>query len=124
MDHIPFDEIKSHKLTSLAQKANIELSEPETFYFGILEKCSVWAGRYPLPINSEQMYVSRDSLFSREALIERTQSAIRKYMKGEIPRVECESDVLHSGIGNAEYMIYKQAKSRIMGIVDGIINAS
>ena len=117
---IPFGEIKSHNLKHLAQKARVELSESESFYFGVLERCSVWAGRYPLPLKSHQMYDSRRGFPSKEAADEHMRQTFEKYLTGEIPRIECESDVLHSGVGQWEYSVYQQLKARLMKIVEDI----
>lgn len=111
---VPFDRIKSHSLITLARYAKIELTEPETFYLGILEKCAVWAGRYPLPLNSEQMYDSRPPLPSREALLQRSKEIREKFYRGEIPRTFTESDVIHSGLGDYEYSLYQDLKKRIL----------
>jgi hypothetical protein len=113
---VPFKKIKSHKLNELARQAKFDLSEPESFYFGVLEKCAVWAGRYPLPTNSEQMYTARAALPTREALFERSKENYEKLIRGEIPRIESESDVIHSGINGNEYSIYQQLKSRLLEI--------
>lgn len=64
-------QIKSHDLIILSERAGIILSEPEVFYLRILTKCAEWAGRYPLPIRSGQMYEQREGLSSSEALHER-----------------------------------------------------
>lgn len=118
---IPFQKIKSHSLICLSQVAKFDLSEPETFYFGVLEKCSVWAGRYPLPVKSDQMYESRKALSSSEALLERSKQTWERYFKGEISRIESESDVMHSGISSGEYTVYKQTKLKLMKIAEDII---
>lgn len=115
---VPFDEIRSHNLRYLARKAGIELSEPEFFYSAILEKCSVWAGRYPLPLKSDQMYDSREALPSRDALLERSKRNYEKFVNGEIPRTSSESDIVHSGIGEEEYTTYQQYKTKLFDIVE------
>jgi hypothetical protein len=118
---VPFGEIKSHNLHSLAQKAKVELSEPEAFYCGVLEKCSVWAGRYPLPISEKQMYEQREPLPNREALFERSKIMYEKYVRGENPRVISESDVLHSGIGREEHDLYRSLKDRLLEYSDSLL---
>jgi hypothetical protein len=107
MTEVPIKEIKSHNLKDLFKRSGIELIEKEEFYIGITEKCSIWMGRYPLPIKSEQMYEQRKPLTSREELLKRSQEMIEKYSKGEIPRIFCESDILHSSIGSEEQHIIK-----------------
>jgi hypothetical protein len=110
------EEIKSHDLINLAEKAKINLNEPEEFYLKILTICSIWAGRYPLPSKSHQMYEEREGLPSHEALNERMSVLLEKRLKGEIPRIETQSDILHSGIGNEEMNIYKKLKGKLLEI--------
>lgn len=118
---VPLGKIKSHSLITLASIAEFDLSEPETFYFGVWEKCAVWAGRYPLPMKSEQIYTAREALPSREALIERSKEMWEKYINGQIPRMFAESDILHSGLSAEEYEIYKQIKNRLLEEVKNYI---
>jgi len=120
--NIPFNKIKSHSLHSLAKKADIKLSEPETFYCGILEKCSIWAGRYPLPIRKEQMYEQRKPLSNKDALQERANALWEKFLKKEIPRTISEEDVLYSGINNIEYKIYHSLKLRLIDQSNRLLN--
>ena len=119
---IPFGEIKSHSLHSLAQRAKVTLTEPEIFYSGVLEKCSVWAGRYPLPIKQDQMYEQREPLPTRESLFERSKIMHEKYMNGEIPRVISEFDVLHSGVGGEEHTVYKSLKTKLLDLSDKLLD--
>ena len=119
---IPFGEITSHSLYSLAQRANVTLTEPEVFYSGVLVKCSVWAGRYPLPIKQDQMYEQREPLPTGEALLERSKIMHEKYMNGEIPRIFSESDVLHSGIGGEEHTVYDSLKNKLFDFSDKLLS--
>lgn len=121
---VPLKEIKSHIFSVLARKADVELTEPEIFYSGILEKCSVWGGRYPLPLKFEQMYESREALSSREALLERSKQDQEKFMNGEIPRVYSKSDILHSVIGDEEYSIYQNLKIKLFDKIEIILQQS
>jgi len=118
---VPLDKINSHKLSVLAPKAGVELTEPEIYYSGILEKCSIWAGRYPLPMNFDQMYERREPLSSNDALLERSKQDLEKLMNGEIPRVYSESDILHSVIGNEEYSVYQNYKIKLFNIIENIL---
>jgi len=104
---IPIGEIKTHNLLVLFKKAQLNLIEEQEFYIKIIEKCSVWMGRYPLPVKAEQMYEQRKLMNSREELIDRSKELHDKWLNGEIPRTFCESDILHGGIGVQEYEIVK-----------------
>ena len=107
LTNTPIEKIKTHNLLPLFNKANIRLIEEQVFYLQIIEKCSVWMGRYPLPIKPDQMYDQRKSMSTREELFERSRELHEKWVKGEIPRIISESDVLHGGIGQTEYDIIK-----------------
>ena len=117
---MPIEQIKSHSLLKLSTKAEERLSEPETFYLGILEKCSVWAGRYPLPLSANGMYQSRKAMRSSEELSLRTSQRIQDYHDGKIPRIFCESDVIRGGIGYEEYETYTALKARLITTFDTI----
>lgn len=107
-------QIKSHDLIKLATRAEITLTEPEIFYLNILIKCTEWAGKYPLPVRSEQMYEQRESLPSRELLYERYAKKYEQYLNGEIVRMEDESDIINSGINENEIEIYNKLKKKLL----------
>ncbi|MBI5844423.1 MAG: hypothetical protein HZB23_07135 [Deltaproteobacteria bacterium] len=114
--------IIGHCLVKLAKDAHFTLSDQEEFYCGILEKCSVWAGRYPLPLSAGQMYKKREALSSREALHERAQNQIERWIKGEIPRTFTEADVIHAQIGYEEYSTCKNLKERLIAKVADLLD--
>ena len=95
---VPFDKIKTHNLLLLFKEAGFSLNNHQEFYLKIIQKCSIWMGRYPLPTSANQMYEQRKPMNSREELYERSKLMHHKLLKGEIDRIECESDVLHSAI--------------------------
>lgn len=103
---VPFSEIKSHDLIQLASKANMTLSDDEKFYIGICQKCSIWAGRYPIPTKKHGLPQSRKPMNSREELLERSRKQIQLLMEGKIKRIVTESDVMHSGVGAIELEKY------------------
>ena len=102
---VPIEKIKTHNLVYLFNEAGFSLDSDQTFYIKIIQKCSVWMGRYPLPAKADQMYEQRKGMNSSAELIERSQLMYQKLLKGEIERIECESDILHSGIGFNESSI-------------------
>jgi hypothetical protein len=57
------------------------------------------------------MYEKRSAMASREALIERSMNLYEKYLKGEIKRTVCESDILHTAIGTKEYDVILKLKN-------------
>lgn len=109
---VPINDIKSHNLKHLFKNISFKLSEKEEFYIWITEKCSIWMGRYPMPVEKNQMYEQRQGLPSREALLERSKKMHEQYFKWEIPRIFCESDILHSGIGGEEIEVIEELKTK------------
>jgi hypothetical protein len=118
---VPFSEIKSHNLLWLAKKAGFQLEEPQEFYLGILQKCALWAGRYPLPVKTEHMYEQREALPSREALLARSAEAIERHLRGEIPRIFTESDVLHSQMGAEELQVCRDLRQEAIGQAESML---
>ena len=110
---VPLSEIKSHNLLLLASKAKITLSDDEKFYLRILEKCAVWAGRYPIPIKESQLPQTRKPMKNREELIDRSKKQFDLLLKGKIKRVIEENDVMHSGVGTLELKLYEDLFERI-----------
>ena len=104
---VPILEIKSHELGQLAKRANVTLSKDESFYLGILEKATIWAGRYPMSFTKHDIPKSRASMNSREELLERSKQQFDKLQKGKIKRVVEESDILSTGINSGEIELYK-----------------
>ncbi len=102
---VPFEKIKTHDLLKLFQNVGIKLNSDQIFYVGIMQKCSVWMGRYPLPVKSAHMYDKRKSMNSSEELFERNKTMYELVKNGEIERMESESDILQGGIGQDEYAI-------------------
>ncbi len=107
-------EIQSHDLITLAKKAKIVLTEPEKFYLNILKICSVWAGRYPLPIKEDQMPIQRKSMQSRVDLFDRNKKMHKDLIDGKIKRLECEYDILHGSIGTQEINCYKRLRDKLI----------
>ncbi len=49
------DDLKTHDLWDLAEKAKLELREGEEDLLRRLSRCAEWAGRYPSPLRYEEM---------------------------------------------------------------------
>ena len=110
---IPFPEIRRHDLLLLANKAKISLSDDEKIYLRILEKCALWAGRYPISTKESQIAQTRKSVKTKEELTERSRKQFELYLKGKIKRTIVENDVLHSGVGTIELKLYEDLFNRI-----------
>lgn len=108
--------INIHDLISLAKIAKIKLTKNEEFYLGILTKCSIWAGRYPLPKNPHQMPDKRKGLRTSEDLIKRRTKMLEYLQKGKIDRLETESDIVSISMGSGEVEIYRKLKERLLKI--------
>jgi len=104
-DSVPIDKIKTHNLTYLFNEAGFRLNSDQEFYIKIVQKCSIWMGRYPLPAKADQMYEQRKPMKSSAELLERSKLRIEEFINDEIERIECESDVLHSAIGDKEFKV-------------------
>lgn len=89
----------------LFKESGFILNSDQEFYIKIVQKCSIWMGRYPLPVKAKQMYEQRKPIKSRAELLERSKLRFKKLINGEIDRSECESDVIHSAIGIKEYRV-------------------
>ena len=120
-DEVPLSEIKSHHLVRLAKNAGFPLDEPQEFYLGILEKCALWAGRYPLPVRKAHMYEQRKAMHTQEALLERSTEAIERHQRGEISRTFTESDVLHSQMGAEELQICHDLRKEAIGQAEAML---
>ena len=121
IEDVPFPEIKSHDLLQLAKKANVTLSDDEKFYLKISQKCSVWAGRYPIPVKLHDLPQTRKPMKTREELFERHKKQHELLIQGKIKRIETENDILHSGVGALELKIYKDLFNRVQGLFNKAI---
>ena len=54
---------------------------------------------------------------SHEELNERAKKTREDFVAGKIPRIETESDIFHSGIGDKEIKIYKDLKTRLIQLL-------
>lgn len=108
-------EINDHDLIILAEKAGVILTEEDTFYLKILTKCSIWAGRYPLPLKPMHMPEEREGVKSRGELWARSIKLRQDFVNGRIPRIETESDILQTRLGPKEINLYRNLKKLLMG---------
>jgi len=115
---VPFSDIKTHNLLQLARKAKVELSEEECFHLKILEKCAVWAGRYPIPSKEHQLPQAKKAMKSREELLERSKKQHELLIQGKIKRTTTENDILHCSVGTRELEIYQELFDRIRGLFE------
>jgi hypothetical protein len=66
------------------------------------------------------LYDAREALPSKEA-DKRAKKDLEKFINGEIPRLQTEFDLAHTGIGNEEYSTYQRYKTRLFNIVEGFL---
>ena len=100
-NEIPIKEIDGHDLRVLYTKANVKFPNNYGLYLDSWTKCSVWAGRYPLPKNANQMYQSRQSITSSGGDVV---GEIR-FSFGKLDNI-VEKDILHTNISSQEYNSY------------------
>ncbi|MFZ4726124.1 MAG: hypothetical protein ACOYMD_11835 [Paludibacter sp.] len=105
---IYLDKIKTHNLIFLFKESGFTLDSDQIFFIEIIQKCTVWIGRYPLPINKDQMYDQSKGMNTSDELLVRSKLTHEMLMSGEIERVECQSDILHSAIGIKELGIIQE----------------
>lgn len=98
---IPFKKIDGHDLKELYLKAKVDFPDHYALYVSSWTKCSIWAGRYPLPKNADQMYQSRQSITSPEG------DAVGeiRFSFGKMDKI-AERDILHTDISSQEYIAY------------------
>jgi len=102
-----------HNLLELFKKANIDVSVTETKLLELWQICSLWAGRYPIPANENDMPKVRKGLPSREALLKRRQKIIEEAIKRGDPFIGSEiNDLMHSGVGALEITIFREIFSK------------
>ena len=104
----PIKEIDDHDLKRLYSKAKEEIPHKFGLYLDSWTKCSVWAGRYPLPKNPNQMYQSRKSNVAQDG---KSVDVIRISF-GNLNRV-VEKDILHTNISSHEYDTYVELFERL-----------
>ncbi len=111
-NEVPFKIIKSHNMQKLARDANITLNKTEYYLFGVLEKCSVWAGRYPLTAKENQMYETSKKHPNSIMSIGPLPGQIELEKKEDSLRVMTERDLLHTSISDTEYKVYANLKEK------------
>lgn len=94
-------DIDGHDLRILYSKANVNFPDHYSLYLDSWNKCSVWAGRYPLPKNANQMYQSRRPTPSSEGDV----VGEVRFSYGNSDSI-VEKDILHTNISSQEYVAY------------------
>lgn len=88
--------IQTHNLTYLFDSIGYVFPKDYGLYISSWNKCSVWAGRYPLPASESQMYGSREIVNGMGSV---------RFSFGNTKRLT-ESDILHTSISDYEYKAY------------------
>lgn len=99
---VPIKEIDNHDLKKLYKKADRTFPDEYGLFLDSWTKCSVWAGRYPLPKKPNQMYQSRETTESSKSI----RTDLLKISFGKLDQI-VEKDVLLTNIGSLEYSAYK-----------------
>lgn len=102
-----------HDLLYFFKKAGISLDNDQKFYIKITKICSTWMGRYPLPIDVNNMYTHRES-YTPEDQKKVIKSRHKRWLNGE--RLESELDILQNEITTQEYdtitLLIKNTKAK------------
>ena len=93
---LPIKKIHTHNLAYLFDSIGYVLPKDYGLYISSWNKCSVWAGRYPLPASESQMYKSREIVNGMGSV---------RFSFGNTKRLT-ESDILHTSISEYEYKAY------------------
>jgi len=105
--------VKSHDLNKLSKEAGIDVAPEEAQLLDVLSTCSTWAGRYPLPMNENELPLRRKAAPDRETLIRRRRREIEKAMAEGKPVVIEKHDKLHTGIGHIDLNLYRKFFDRL-----------
>lgn len=102
-----------HDLLKLFAEAGIETSKLESAYLELWQLCSLWAGRYPLPVNEHHFPRQRKPMASHEALLKRSQKRIERAIAEGDELMGAEIyDLMHGGVGDRELEIFHQLFNR------------
>jgi len=106
--------VKSHDLVKLSKEAKFVLTMEEGSLLELLSTCSTWAGRYPLPMNENELPLRRKPVASRAMLIRRRQREFQKALAADLPIIIEAHDKLHSGIGGVDLILYRDLFDRLI----------
>lgn len=105
--------VRSHDLNKLSEEAGVGVTPEERDLLDVLSTCSTWAGRYPLPMNENELPRRRKAAPDRETLLRRRRREFEKAMAEGRPVVIDKHDKLHTGIGNIERDLYRKVFDRL-----------
>jgi hypothetical protein len=105
---LPIKKIKTHNLFYLFDSIGYVFPKDYKVYISSWNKCSVWAGRYPLPASESQMYGSREIVNGMGSV---------RFSFGNTKRLS-ESDILHTNISDYEYKAYLRIFGELREIAD------
>lgn len=102
----------AHNLLILFERAGVCLSREESFYVKAWQVCATWAGRYPIPMNEQQLPKRRRAL-QKDALIKQAQKQIKKAMEEGDPLLGIDlDDLLHAGVETHEKKVFDEVFKR------------
>jgi len=93
---LPIKEIKTHSLERVFNSIGYKIHNDFKVYLSSWNKCSLWAGRYPLPVKAKDMNENRESVNGMGKI---------RFSFGSSQRLS-ESDVLHTNISEYEHKAY------------------
>ena len=97
----------------------MEVDDDEAFFLRLWSKCVLWAGRYPIPRNENQLARRRDPARSSDELIKRHIKEIQKEVKmGRQLTEDKEIDFLHLDVGFYEQKIFLSLFGRLREAIE------
>jgi len=106
--------VSSHDLIKLSKEADVEVTPEEEQLLDVLTTCSTWAGRYPLPMNENELPRRRRAVPDRAMLIRRRIREAEKAMKAGRQRPVEKHDKLHTGVGGVDLELYRTFFDRLV----------
>ncbi len=97
-----------HNLLKLFKEARINTDSTEKTFLELWQTCAIWAGRYPLPVNENDLPRKHKPIPSHAALHRRTKKRIEQSIKEGDQLLGAEiNDLLHCGVGTPEIKLYR-----------------
>lgn len=116
--NIRWDAKKSHDLIYLSNLSSTSFDEEEKKKLELWQVCAVWAGRYPIPKNENELPNRREPAKSSEELLKRRHKEISKLIR-EGKNLEPELiDLLHTSIGDSEFKCFVEIFDRLKKSLD------
>jgi len=107
-----------HNLLKLFQEAKINTDLSEKVFLELWQTCAIWAGRYPMPANENNLPPQRKGLPSQKALLKRRRKITEKAMaEGDHFGGTELNDLLLTSVGSDEIDSYREIFERCLKLL-------